>query len=80
MKSYGILTRLLTELLKKDKFAWYKLAYEAFEQLKLAMIFVLVLALLDFEEVFVVEVDASISGLGAVLIQNHRSLLILAFH
>ena len=64
----------LTEQLKKDNFRWGEAATQAFEKLKRAMINVLVLALLDFSQPFIVETDASGYGLGAVLKQNQRPI------
>ena len=50
---------------------------EAIKRLKEAVTQPLVLALLDFSRPFLIECDASGSGLGAVLMQEQRSI---AFH
>ncbi|KAA0056274.1 transposon Tf2-1 polyprotein isoform X1 [Cucumis melo var. makuwa] len=67
---YGEITAPLTKLLQKNLFKWDKGATLAFENLKLAMTTIPMLALSDWSLPFVVETDASGSGLGAVLSQN----------
>lgn len=74
VKDYGMIAKPMTELLKKDQLCWGEAAGEAFNQLKVAMTKVPMLALPNFEEQFVVESDASCKGIGVVLMQNQRPI------
>ncbi|CAM8925726.1 unnamed protein product [Rhodiola kirilowii] len=60
----------LTDLLRKDAYAWTHPADGAFEQLKVALSTTPVLALPNFNRPFVVQSDASGVGMGAVLLQE----------
>lgn len=74
MKGYGIIARPLTELLKKDKFAWSEAATKAYNFLKQAMNSTHVQALPNFSLEFIIEDDASRTGIGVVLMQADHPL------
>jgi len=67
VKRYGVISRPLTQLLKKDGFRWEPEAETTFEHLKKATSEASVLGLLDFSKPFVVEIDVCDNGVGAVL-------------
>lgn len=68
IKNYGIISRSLSDLLKKDVlFAWTPTTQAAFLHLKEALATAPVLALPDFKKEFTVETYASNSGIDAVL-------------
>ena len=74
IKGYGILAKPLTDLLKKGSFTWTKKAQSAFETLKQTIVVASVLALPNFDALFVVKSDASNEGIGVVLTQGGRPL------
>ncbi|XP_071939819.1 uncharacterized protein [Coffea arabica] len=70
VKSYGKIAKPLTELLKKHSFVLSGVATSAFEQLKVAMTQAPVLALPNFSMPFMLEIDASQTAMGTVLISK----------
>ena len=72
--NYGRISRPLTHLLKKNSFLWNDEVKQAFIALKQAMCSTPVLAVSDFTKSFLIECDASSTGIGAVLMQEGRPL------
>ncbi|WVZ01419.1 hypothetical protein V8G54_027488 [Vigna mungo] len=70
VKGYASIASALTDLLKRDKFLWKDNASQAFQRLKEALTNAPVLSLPRFDHMFIVQTDASGSGMGAVLSQN----------
>jgi len=79
IKNYGILSRPLTDLLKKDAlFNWTQQLQTCFDNLKQALILAPVLSLPNFHKSFTVETDASSTGIGAVLSQDTHPVAYLS--
>ena len=79
IKNYGILSRPLIDLLKKDVlFHWTPQLQTRFDTLKQALISAPVLALPNFNKAFTVETDASSTGIGAVLSQDSHPVAYLS--
>lgn len=70
IQAYSIIAKPMTSLLKKDGFCWNLVATNAFNKLKTTLTTAPVLALPNFAKTFVVETDASNTGIGAVLMQD----------
>jgi hypothetical protein len=66
IRGYGSIAAPLTAMLKKNSL-WSDSAQEAFQALKVAVTQAPVLALPNFTQPFLIECDASGSGIGAVL-------------
>ena len=70
ISNYSAISSPISNLLKKsDKFAWTEEAQESFLQLKQYLISAPVLANPDFSKPFVLQCDASLTGVGCVLYQ-----------
>lgn len=79
VSNFGIISKPLTDLLKKNTiFVWDQTTEEAFQALKQALIEEPVLALQDFHKQFMVEIDASGTGIGVVLMQNSHPIAYLS--
>ena len=78
IKEYVTIAVPLTQLLAKDQFTWTAVAHNAFKQLKNAISNAPVLRFPDFALSFVVEIDASRVGMGAVLSQQGHLIAFLA--
>lgn len=79
IRGYGVISKTLTELLKKGvPYVWNSDREAAFQALKQALVTAPVLALPDFSQTFVVETDACSRGVGAVLLQNNHPLAFIS--
>jgi len=74
VKDYGVITKPLTGMLSRDNFTWTDTIVQAFDKLKSLMSSTPVLALPNFSQDFVIEVDVSDYGIGAVLMQENHPI------
>ncbi|GJT60682.1 ty3-gypsy retrotransposon protein [Tanacetum coccineum] len=74
IKDYATVVAPLTSLLQKHGFQWGEMEQKVFDDLKSRMSSAPILGLPNFDEMFVVETDASDVGIGVVLLQNGRPL------
>jgi hypothetical protein len=79
VKNYAIISKPLTTLPKKHSlFIWTSEHEKAFSTLKHCLSSTPVLALQDFSQLFCIEIDASNSRVGVVLLQNGNPLAFLS--
>lgn len=78
IRGYGVISKPLTNLLKKDNSIWSNTAQEAFNKLKIALTSALVLVLPDFSLPFVIETDACNVVIGVVLMQKGQPIAYLS--
>ena len=70
IRRFGIISKPLIDLLKKNDFRWYEEKHEAFDLLKNILYEMLVLALLNFTKTFALETNPCAISFKAVL--NHK--------
>lgn len=70
IRNYAAVASPLTTRLRKDQFSWSPAAEHAFHHLKQLMTQAPVLATPNFSLPFTIEIDASGSAMGAVLLQD----------
>ncbi|XP_021732825.1 uncharacterized protein LOC110699621 [Chenopodium quinoa] len=72
VKNFSIILAPVTKCMKKGTFVWILLVRRAFETLKKKLCEALIIALLNFDQPFEVECDASGVGVGVVRVQGGR--------
>lgn len=71
---YGTIAKPLTDLTRKGSFQWSELASQSFQQLKDKLITTHVNALPNFFEPFVIETNASETGIRAFLMKDKQPI------
>jgi len=74
IRNFAMLADPLTDLLKKDVFHWSTKSQQAFDSLKTTLTYAPVSALPNFAKPFVLETDASGTGIGAILSQDSHPI------
>lgn len=75
VRHFAVIARPLTDLLKKGTlFIWTSVHSDAFAALKNALVTAPVLSLPNFAKPFQLQTDASVAGVGAVLLQDGHPL------
>jgi RNase H-like domain found in reverse transcriptase len=77
-KNYGVISRPLTNLLKKNGFSWCQEAKITFDNMKITLCTTLVLVLSNFTQPFTLKSDACDKGIRAVFVQGKDLLPISA--
>jgi len=78
IKGYDSICKPLTRLLKKNVMGWSEEATKAFSLLNGVITSALVLALPDFNKLFIVETDASMTRVGALLMQEGHPIAFIS--
>nr|KYP39820.1 Retrovirus-related Pol polyprotein from transposon 297 family [Cajanus cajan] len=80
VRNYVAIATPLTDLLRSTTFQWPLQAQQAFTELKNKITFVSVLALPDFNSLFVIKTDASGTAIGVVLSQHGHLIAFFSKH
>lgn len=79
VRNFGVINKPLTNLLRKGVvFVWTPVTDAAFTAVKKVLVDAPILALSDIKKRFVVETDASATGIGAVLMQDFHPIAYLS--
>ncbi|XP_070031245.1 uncharacterized mitochondrial protein AtMg00860-like [Nicotiana tomentosiformis] len=78
IRGYRLISRPLTDLVKKDNFNWSEAAEQTFKELKIALTSAHVLALPNYSLPFVVETDISGTRIGTVLMHNDHPIAFIS--